>query len=70
MNNHFLLFILRCSLLKDRKRLQDILHSHKFQTAIIVFVVLDFLIVLVQLLMDIQVIKGGEDLCLKVLFST
>ena len=47
-----------CGLLQDRVRLQAKLHSHRFQMIIIGLVVIDFLIVLVQLLMDIQVIKG------------
>ena len=49
----------RCGVMKDRRRLQEKLHSHRFQMIIIFFVALDFLIVLVQLLMDIQVIRGG-----------
>ena len=46
--------------MKDRQKLQVFLHSHKFQMVIIALVVIDFLIVLVQLLMDIEVIKGGN----------
>ncbi|CAB3992398.1 Voltage-gated hydrogen channel 1 [Paramuricea clavata] len=50
----------RCGLLQDRVRLQEKLHSHRFQMIIISLVALDFLIVLVQLLMDIQVLKGVD----------
>ncbi|XP_028411795.1 voltage-gated hydrogen channel 1-like [Dendronephthya gigantea] len=48
----------RCGLPKTRKELQRQLHGHRFQMVIIGFVALDFLIVLVQLLLDIQVIRG------------
>ena len=51
----------RCGLLKDRQRLRERLHSHKFQMVIIAMVGLDFLIVLVMLLIDIEVIRGGKS---------
>lgn len=50
----------RCGLLKDRQRLRETLHSHRFQMVIIAMVGLDFLIVLVMLLIDIEVIRGGK----------
>ena len=52
----------RCGLLKDRQRLRETLHSHKFQMVIIGMVGLDFLIVLVMLLIDIEVIRGGINI--------
>ncbi|XP_046862676.1 voltage-gated hydrogen channel 1-like [Xenia sp. Carnegie-2017] len=47
-----------CELLKNRPKFRALLHGHRFQMVIIAFVVLDFLIVLVQLLMDIQILRG------------
>ena len=62
----------RCGLLQDRVRLQAKLHSHRFQMIIIGLVAIDFLIVLVQLLMDIQVIKGvhHDHLAIQILHYT
>ncbi|XP_028411794.1 voltage-gated hydrogen channel 1-like [Dendronephthya gigantea] len=62
----------KCRLLKDRNALRKKLHSHRFQMVIIGLVALDFLIVLVQLLMDIEVIRGvhHDHLAIEILHYT